>query len=651
MCLQTRSAQGQSDAADISDIIGSEAQKKVDDRIQHALENEQQQREQIGEKVGRILQNEGRSRDITINGKSFKNSPARHPLLANDGADPQGKSKQEYTEKDTDTIFHDETFTQCLEDRQVFNPDYLSQCAQACPGNRGWVKLEKGCRPCDPEKEPDCVMNEYYVSELYFPVYVTRTYPGRAMGSFDPNGSYLSGQDKRPDLKLTATKQRLANVGKQTAEQILQQHLGKDPKSISEKLYPDWYDPSVEWYGHDGDQAMNPNAPFSFHSLTYQTNAHRQATRRRPQPDFHGYELQDQCFFHTLDNPNKDVIAGASYGKEEFIRASMSAKESENIDAQGAKATVLSGSPNIFTSIKSLKANGKQLPQELQGLRPSQSMAEWTWTKQGLQRIGVKPQGLQKDYVFYGHELTPYSSSRDNSFVDPFYAAVSHGFSHYMLSSLPEFSGNTASRRALRYSYHTARGSRPNYSGEDPVIKENIIFTDKMQIIFPPWKDGGKRRGSHCFRPETIARVEPGEKEGDLARRTGRTTSPYSNHFNLPLEIRKRFPEKGNLEDGLAYANEVRIAYYIKRVNCYCTKCGTPYGCSVLNNGDYKEDSFYGETPLAQSEPQLFLGGTTTPSNRVSRRARAISKIRISNMQKKAQHNSSRRSNDRGNTF
>ena len=342
-------------------------------------------------------------------------------------------------------------------------------------------------------------------------------------------------QINEQNLKLDATKQRLDSSGKQIAEQILEGYLGEAPSNISDKLYPDWYKPEVEWYGHDGDQDYDPMNPSSFHSLTYQTNAHRQATRRRPKPEFMGYLLQKNCMFHTLDNPAKKVIAGASYDEEQaFLKAAMDAKETESFDNKGARSAVLSGPKDIKQVAAQLQANGNKFPQQIQDLTPSQRMAEFNWMRQGLQEAGFTPTGLDKEYTFYGHHLTPHASSRYNSFVDPFYASVSHGFSHYMLTSLPAFSGNKPLTRSLQFSYHLAKGSKPNYTSNLSNVKENIIFTDKMQIISPYHSD--------CFRPESIANIEPGEEDQKTS----------SGHFGIPLDVRKKFIEEDNLEDGLA---------------------------------------------------------------------------------------------------
>ena len=132
-CLLNAMPASAQQPADISDIIGGQAQQKIEERLKWAYQQEEQNREKIGRKAAELIKREGRKRTINIGGKSFPQSPAEHPLLANDGADPAGKSEDQYTKEDTKIIFHDETFAQCLEDRQVFNQDYLESCSKKMP--------------------------------------------------------------------------------------------------------------------------------------------------------------------------------------------------------------------------------------------------------------------------------------------------------------------------------------------------------------------------------------------------------------------------------------------------------------------------------------------------------------------------------------
>jgi len=130
------------------------------------------------------------------------------------------------------------------------------------------------------------------------------------------------------------------------------------------------------------------------------------------------------------------------------------------------------------------------------------------------------------------------------------------------------------------------------------------VFTDKIQIIYPPklnpgGNEDGERQGSHCFRPESLARNERVDSNDELDQKTGKQ------YNGMRRDIAKNFPLRG-VEDGLNYANEVRIAFWIKRVNCYCTKCGDPYGCVVLNDGDNKEDNFYGSAHTLGNNPPVL---------------------------------------------
>ena len=563
-------------------------EKKTRERIEHSL-RELDSNLNVGEKAAKFIEQEGRKRSsLRIAGKSYKEVPSEHPFLANDGADSAGKSSREYGQKDSkEVILNDETFAGCFEERKVVDPVYTSGCEGNCPK---WVYPTPGCPSCIPGS-PGCLENKSYVSESYFPVYQVRLFPGRAMGSFDVQGTYLSGADKRSELGLQQTKQRVESEVKPLVLKILERLGIPEP----DKIFPDGYDPNVEWYGHDSWQANDSSQPYTFHALTYQTNLHRVATRTRPKEFWLGYELEDKCFFHTLDDPTKEVIGNASYGDQEYLLASMFAKETEKIEPKGAKATILPGSTNFRQVAQLLKAENGQLPKELQGLTPSQRMSEWDWMAPAFRRLGIRPEKLERDYNFYGHTLAPFSSSNYNSNVDPVYAAISQGISHFYLNGLKKVSANTKRRRSLMLTRYTARESKskPGYTGDDATVKDPIVHTDKVQLIYPPIEDGGNRKGTHCFRPENLSKLEPPRKEGDLARRIAKKTD--SGHFSIPIDLRKRFPNVGM--EGLNYGNEVRLTFYTKQVKCFCEHCGVVSGCLTLNNGDLETDSFYGTKP------------------------------------------------------
>ena len=68
---------------------------------------------------------------------------------------------------------------------------------------------------------------------------------------------------------------------------------------------------------------------------------------------------------------SKEVITNASYGAKEYLLAAMFSKETQKLDPKAAQATVLKGSENYGSVGASLRANGEQLPSQLQGLTPS----------------------------------------------------------------------------------------------------------------------------------------------------------------------------------------------------------------------------------------------------------------------------------------
>ena len=614
------SAAAQSDG---SDALGKEAIEKTKDRIEWALERLEQDLD-IGEKAGEIIRNSGKSRPLILptktGAKIVPEAPQQHPMIPNDGADPNSISSEEYTQEDSEAIFHDDTVAQCLEDRQVFNGAYISRCAQICPGP--FVRVAPGCPRCNPLRDPNCVLNSFYVSEVYFPIYQTRTYPGRAMGSFNPTGNYLSGADRRAELKLQATKQRYRQEGWQIFKEIYQKHTGKSVEDITddglEELIPRhlW---NTEWGGTDRSQENDPSQPYSFHSLTYQTNGHRQTTRNRPPPFWQGYFLQNNCFYHTLDNASKEVIAHATYGDEQYMRLQMSADETNRVEPETGRSTIIQGGPNMFDVAASVEnIQGGRFPAPLNQLDPSQRMTSWDWMRQGLARSGFQERGTERDWVYYADTLGPFYSNAYNSWHTPLYAAFAQGVSHFWMNGRKDFAPNRKRRRPIQFSFHSSRPSESNYAGNDDQVNDKIIFTDKVQVIYPPLEANGKRRGSHCFRPETLSRMEEVRTQDEMHEITS------SGHAGLRRDLAKMFPENG-VRDGLNFANEVRMAHWTKRVNCYCTMCGVPYGCVVMNNGDHEEDNFYGTTPMRGNAPQLFAGGIGIPIGQGSQASRTRS--------------------------
>ena len=152
----------------------------------------------------------------------------------------------------------------------------------------------------------------------------------------------------------------------------------------------------------------------------------------------------------------------------------------------------------------------------------------------------------------------------DNYFTTPLYAAIAMAVSHYSVASLPGFPGNSNDIRPIRYSLHKGRDSLTNYTGKYETIKDKIVFTDKIQVIYPPKLDqsgseGGERQGSHCFRPEALARNELVDSREELDKKT------RTDHNGMRRDIAKNFALKG-IDEGLNYANEVRIAFWIKRL-------------------------------------------------------------------------------------
>ena len=603
-----------------------QAEEKTKDRINWTLEQIDKHGEETGKKAAKLLGEMSEKRTIKVGNASHEKMPAKHPMLDNDGADPEQKSVEEYKKDSHDVAMNDKTFASCFEDRIVEDKIYKGACEFVCypnafkgPEYKEWVILQPDCGVpvlWPPPPEEPWIHTWYYVSEHYYPIYEVRIFPGRAMGSFDVAGRFLGG-DVRKDLKLSAVKKGVTGSMKQAVEETLAEVLGPQGAKAKQNLGSDWLPPNydeMEWKGHDGVLPDDPSQPYSYHSLVYQTNVHRQTTRNRPPAAeaWMGFERDKRCFWSTLDNPAKPVIANASYDPEDkdLIRTAMAAMYSDKVDKEAKEAAVLKGSSDLF-SLENLERQGNKLPSQMQGLSPSHRASpgeqKWSWMPEGLKTLGINPQKQKRDYTAYGGDLGPFTSANYNSFHDPLYAAMWQGISFYYLDGRTNFPPNKKEgglRRSIQLQKFTKRESRmpKGYSGEDPILDDAIVFTHKIQLAYPPLQEGAERLGSWCFRPENIGRIEYPNKEGDLSSMS--RVMKKSQYFNIPYNLDTRALDKG-FEEGLNYASEVRLIIWVKRVSCYCAECGvdprnlTPAGCTNLNNGDFEQDNFYGRKPAA----------------------------------------------------
>ena len=570
----------------------SNATKETEKRIKYSLK-EFEKRQEVGEKAGKLIKQHGKERTITVAGKTFEEMPAENPLDKNGGWESQWQ--EEYTTKDSkQVILNDETFLSCFEERFVDDKLYQNECALRCANDPGRTGLAEDadeidqtlgrlglCVQCE-ELPPfiPCVpiRNHFYVSESYFPVYQVAA---NKSGSRSIKVDAFPGTDGKPEFLRNATKQRYDSLGKQLVEQAFSQLglTGGEPIK-----WPDWHKPSEkEFFLQKNEQGMMGNGdPQEYYSTTYQTNVHAQSTRDRPKgiPRVWGYEWEDKCAFSTLDDPSKDIVLNASDGTRDYMFASMAAEFTRNVNQEAYRATVLDAQGDYRKAGKT-----ETLPQKLEH---SQRRGKWS-PFTDLKDVGVQSADLKRDWVFYGHTLAPFNVTRYDSWMDPVYAGISLATSQYYLAGLEQL--NQRKTRALKLTWWKEREGegRKGYTGEDPVVKEPIVFTDKIQLAFPPIKDSGNRRGSYCFRPENLGRFAPGESESRMAK----TTS--SGHFNIPMDLRTKFPEVGMSAHN--FANEVRIVVYEKRINCHCEYCSRPWvsGCSVLNDGDEKEGYFVGK--------------------------------------------------------
>ena len=216
--------------------------------------------------------------------KTYGGMPAKNPLLSN-GVSPQSVS--DYAQKDTRVMLNPETFGTCYEERQVFEPTYEAECKQRC--GTGWRSISDGlCNRCHFSIFPNriCGFNQYYVSEVYIPVYQSRTYPGRAMGSFNPVGGYLSGQDKRAALSYDAARGIAYNSVKGKYKEAMNEYFGETPDD--EDIISQKYFEHADYAGRDRAVADGDMSDTQvLHTLVYMTNFNRQHSRgSRPAPAF-----------------------------------------------------------------------------------------------------------------------------------------------------------------------------------------------------------------------------------------------------------------------------------------------------------------------------------------------------------------------------
>lgn len=679
-------AQGNDAFEDGLDWVSEPMKQDVKERVEQTLKKDYPRYEQeVRPRLRQFMQensrvdryvagNHPRARRLKSQQTRYENMPARHPMLGDpsrvgksgvkeqfnsEDTDNLGRgvnqpgiadsSEGDYTDKDSRVIFNTKTFANCFEERQVMDGPYFEECKQRCP--MGWVTYTgsraTSCIPCLEDCGPfdvciPCKYNQFYVSEYYWPTYISRTYPGRAIGSFNPYGDYLHDDDKPTgetngqqlayEYSRDTIYDRFVGGGEDGGEGYLKEyyeevHGDQDRDSDDfQEAFPEEYFYAFDYTGRDLNttDGIRDAETHSNHTLVYMSNANRQLSRRtRPDTDdnWKGFVMEHKCFANTLPDSTKLAVSHASYneGHDEVTLQYKHREISEPAGVQNrgsawdhAMLGDRADAPNIYDI-------ARKLDQEFPGgstTQPENSlMRMWgqfiemnsNYYRDGFEREGVELRTHWQDWLYHNF-FRLYHSRNKNLMEDPLYAKIVAGFSFYTLNSLPTFGPNLSNdgeRRPYLWSFSAGRGnsgSNPrdgeNYAGPNqPVGPGKIFSVDKIQVIYPTLDDGNL--GSECFKPESLAKGAYFDPDKDrLDDQIG-----TQGFWGFRRDLYKRLLEE-DVKDVHNYVREVRLAYWTKRVNCHCTICSREFlGCSILNNGDNPDDYFYGTREIETQEP------------------------------------------------
>ncbi len=606
------------------DWVSSPMREDIKERLTRGLSDLEQKLGEMEPKIKQRMQQYAHSGAYQVGEEHYSDQPQRHPLL--DRAGVSDSSQQDYTDQDTRVIFNQETFEQCFEERQVTTGPYVDECANRCVP--GWVTYVEGnpgasCLPCvrNPLGGLECRYNQFYVSEYYWPIYESRTYPARAMGSFDPRADYLHTSDRQSgeydyeQARISAykrhTEQHLPNFYNAVYNEDL-------PPSTFKQAVPEEHYFAADYTGRDLHVGEgNPSEVQANHTLVYMTNTNRQLSRRmRPGAAniWKGYVMEDKCFFNTLPNADKLAASHATYDKDHEVLTyqymHQEVTEPPGVKPRGsAYGTAMLEETNVYSMEEAIdrqfEQSGDAQPDVINNMLGQYVRMNAPYYKKGMEEFGVSDAEHYQDWLYHNFFRLYHSRSKE-MLEDPLYAKIVSGFSFYTLNSLPTYGPNlkdAGRRRPTLWSFYAGRphGKTGSYAGSvRPVAPQNFFSVDKIQIIFPTINDG--TRGSSCFRPESLAKSE----YFDIRNRTIDNKVGTQGFWGFRRDLNKRLLDMG-IEDAHQYVREVRIAYWTKRVNCHCTICakdGFP-GCSVLNTGDHPDDWFYGTRSLAGQPPIL----------------------------------------------
>ncbi len=626
LAVVTNVAQAERSQAEPKDD-GFNSQQLKDDNKERIKEGFNDYKEQLPqfEQRFRTFWEQNKKKDnynVTYKGKTVTTQGAPKTALYEKGVAPT--SQEDYTQKDVKVMLNTETFAKCYEERQVENHEYDSVCEARC--GTGWRTNNALCLPCveSPFPNIECGWNQYYVSEVYIPVYQSRTFPGRGMGSFDPEGGYLNGQDQRGALSYDQARSKAYTSLKGKYKKAMKDYFGEEPKD--EDIISKEYFEHTQYAGRDRAVADGDLIDTqSLHTLVYMTNFNRQHSRgSRPEKNWVGYANKrhpkdaERCWYNTLPDARKRAIGHATYNEgHDDVTFALNHEGINEGDDRGTPYGLgmldEAKKPNAVDTLmqnvdQEWKANRKKQPNSTVNWMLGQYIEmNNEYFGQGLERVGTEFATHWEDYLFHSF-FRLYHSRNFNLAKDPLYASIASGFSFYTLNSLKNFQPNNNPQftRPILWSFYKGRpksgmsGNHKSYAGSETIDPDAIFSTDKIQVVFPTV---GADKGSECFRPESLARSEYVENSGAIDKKVSK------DFWGFRRDLRKAMVEKG-LDEGQLEANEVRIAYWIKRVNCHCTICAQPgaaegYACSVINTGDHPTDNFYGVRDLTNQPPIL----------------------------------------------
>ena len=563
----------------------------------------------VGEKASRMIRDE-----IAVDNRhGYDRIAVENPLDKNDGHESEWR--KEYTRYDSyEVLLHPETAAACFEPRMVpVGSEYDALCRLNCrKGYLNQVVVNPQCTPCTPELYALglCRRNLHYVVERYFPFFQVAVNKSGSR-SLDVNG--FSGEDSNPQFTRSGTIRNRDNNDKSNIQQLLKK-LGFT-EDWQERQYPQEFKLQRNLGSMD---VLQENA---VSMLSYQTNVHVNATRARPGVNdyYKGYNIEERCMFSSLDNPKKKIVLNASDQGDDAMSYLYLANEFAQ--TRGFPANWYEATVNLPQNIR--QAGVREAGDMPNGMEHSYRMSKWAEFYRPLSQVSVQPANLgkaHKDTVFRAGKIWPPAAAGVlNGFDHPLASMVMAGFSFALVSSATWSPLRSVNRDEDNRPYWVTRYSnrmsedKQGYAGSNSNLKDAIVYKDKIQILYPPFEENGRRKGSECFRVENLSGDEPPEQQtkDGLVQGGGGTPPTKDGYYSIPVDILAQFPANGL--KALNRANEVRIAIWHPYLSCNCESCGVVKGCWNVHDEDVEEDVFYGNSAPPAAHAKI-RGGASQPA-------------------------------------